>query len=494
MDEVELELELVELDPAPREVPSDDGGEDGPGGAGGARTGRGGPAGHGARRSRRPIARFTVVVVVLGAVVVANVAESRRAERTVAAVDQMSGLVGALGDPLDEVWELDRNLVTGTAGDLLITRDEGGLVAIDVVSGAQRWQVRGRDAVDLGGCHDVVGSTTPMVLCWRLGGGGADPAAGAGGVRSALVGLSLADGSVLLEREMDLPSAGYGVLDGDLVRGDLAGPVLAVERMDPVTGVVRWATEIGTRAQVQVMASVDVSHGLVVVRGPTTAVLRAADGELLGRWEQPVTSSLDGAAITTAPLGFGAWAPTSDGVLRSADGTWYPTGGEPVAIHGLLAEPEITDGSAPDVLLLWDQVSTILGATDVRTGEQLWTTNLVGGAVMMRRDGAVVVADVGRVAAFDLVTGAERWSRPVEGLRPDAGFVTDGWTVVVMAVRRGGRWMQAVGLDQGESRWEAPAPAPLQLFVLPTAADPASFRTVDGNVVVAVGSYLIGVA
>ncbi|WP_024287992.1 PQQ-binding-like beta-propeller repeat protein [Cellulomonas sp. KRMCY2] len=493
----------VELDDqVPTEVP-----EDGPptepssaDGDGGDRTGLDGHD-RGPARARRTVRWLGVIAIVLAVVVTTNVVEARRVDRKVAAIAAMPGLVGSLDEPLEQVWELDRNRVTGVAGDLLILQEAGTYRATDVVTGEQRWQVSRAAAARADRCGGLVGTDTPMVLCWRGEVGAADGDTGAGGASpAAMIGLSLQDGSVVLERETELPSAGYGIVDGDLVTGDRTGRVLAVQRIDPSTGDVRWATEVelvGRQVSGGYIATVRASDGFVLVAGPTSAVLSGDDGAVLGIWHHTDPASLadEGNAVTvgTTTRGFAVWEQMVDG-QRSGVGTWYPTHGEPVPIDGFLAEPAMSDGSAPGVLLLQDATSSVLEAIDATTGEQLWSVELPGGTVLMRRDGALVLCDAEQVLALDLRKGTELWSRPVPGLRADGRFVSDGWTLVVMAVQEGSWQMQAVWLDDGERRWHAIAPSPLQLFVLPSAAAPTALYAVDGSVVVDVGQSLIGMA
>lgn len=432
-----------------------------------------GPRRHGGdmRAGPRRTVRVVLVALTVVAVAVVNGVHMAQESRRARALATMTGVVAPLDRPLAETWELGSGAAMAYVDDLLlhVDRPDGvtHIMAVDVATGVERWRVRrgGDDGVDW--CGGRIGpADDPMVLCWAGGGAGSASAPRGPAVTSRMVGLHLRDGSVGLELVTDLPRSGYGVIDGDLVMASRDRDVLSVRRVDPVTGEAVWSQRVVLRSPTTdgtFKAAVQVSDGFVVITGPTTAVLSAGDGRVLRTWHAPSTERgsvfpLAGADVRTSPHGFGAWS-RREGSQRSPSGTWYDAQGFARArVEGLLAEAEVTDGSRPEVVLFRHPETGLLSAVDATTGEVLWSAVHSRSAVLLRRDGAVVLAADGEVTAVDLRTGHERWSTPVEGLRPDLAGVTDGSTVVVMAAPRGPRLLHAIDLTTGEETWTAPAP------------------------------------
>ena len=175
------------------------------------------------------------------------------------------------------------------------------------------------------------------------------------------------------------------------------------------------------------------------------------------------SAGLDGADVRTAPDGFGAWSQAAAG-SRGQSGTWFDRAGEPVGtLDGVLVEPPVSDGSAPDVRLTARSDTGELLATDLGSGEEVWRVPARGTVLLVRRAGSVVVASGQEVRALDLRTGAVLWASGVPGLVTRSGSVTDGATVVLVTEARGLARLVALDLDTGVERWEAAAPgvAPL---------------------------------
>ncbi|MCU1432852.1 MAG: hypothetical protein JWP95_1957 [Actinotalea sp.] len=445
---------------------------------------------------RRGVFHACVLVVVLAVVVSANLGEQASQERRDAALAAMPGIVPPIAGPLEALWEHPAGRGSVVVDDVLLTEDpvERPSVygAVDLATGRALWEVRRGPGGLVEWCGGaLVGDGVRTALCWGAG-TVVDPATGDSVPAPAtIMGLSLADGSVVFSRAMDVPSAGYGTIGTDLVAGDLEGRILTVRRLDPVTGEERWTVGVPLEvpgADGMSRAFVEVSHGFVVVRGPTAVVLSADDGAELGRWNARVDTSgqlwdLSGASISTSDRGFGVWTEVSD-TSATGRGAWFDRDGhEVLEISGTAVEPRVTDGSTPEVLLVAPHLGTEVEGVDLTTGETLWSVDLRGGRVLMRRDGAVVLSDGRQVASIDLRTGHERWARDVEGLRPDAGSVTDGHRVVVVAVRDGVWVLEAVDLDTGDVAWTQAAPksSVLAEFVVP-GADGVALGEVAGQV------------
>ena len=453
-----------------------------------------------ASHARRRLLSVVVVVAVALVVVVANWLETYRAAEQAAVAAAIPGVVDPLTEPLEAVWQASTALGVTTGGDLVLRWQEGvgGLLleALDPVTGTARWTVP-RSPAGVDWCEGSAGDpAAPVVLCWRV-----SPPAGHVGW-GQLVALSAADGSVVAEHPMRLPSSGYGVLDGDLVLGYREGSTVQVVRLDPVSGQEVWRTGYdlsANQADGAFSAWLRVEHEVVVVSGPTTAVLRGLDGQVLGRWDaladddQPgFPSAQDGAVVAATDSGFGVW-PDVVGGTRSDVGTWFDLDGNPLtAITGFLAEPAVSDGSVPELLLTTPDGGDV-SAVDRNTGEVVWSVPLDAGASLLRRQGTVVLADAARVFAVDLRAGTEQWSVPVPGLRPDLGSVTDGQRVVVLAQRGPGWVMRAIGPD-GVALWSSALPVASGL----PPPQPQGFTTLssvgktpvtsDGRVMIGLGS------
>ena len=479
----------------------------------GAHTRRDTAAEHRAARRATRHRRRTVAGIAAAAVLVAgvNVVEAAREQRRNELLAALPGTVAGLAEPLTVSWETTVVPTDGIAHDLVISAEGAGrlgeLVAIDVATGERRWSVPRGSSGTADWCEGGIGTLEePLVLCWR----NASVLPGVVGaeafVSPRLVVLDAADGSIVAEHVRDVPAAGHGVVDGDLVAATRDGSSVRVVRLDPVTLEERWSVDLPLVAQLvdgsfSAFLRVD-DHG-VVLTGPTTVVLDADDGSTLAEWhvdpDAPgvstwvTTQILTGADVVTTDRGFAAWDQVVDGV-RGPVGRWYAPDGTPgPAIEGFLAEPEVTDGSAPDVVLLRDAAGTELSGVDVTTGEVRWTVEM-GTHVLLRREGEVVVAEVDGLRALDLTSGEERWRVVTPGLDPAVGTVTDGRQVVV-AVRDGGRWvLQAVELDDGRTIWTAAAPPWFAPEDSPPTLGATVLGEVAGHVLIGRGGILVGLA
>ncbi|WP_199424554.1 outer membrane protein assembly factor BamB family protein [Actinotalea solisilvae] len=456
-------------------------------------------------RTRRRVAVAAALAVVATAAGVATVVEDRRERERAAELAGLEGVVEPFAEPLGVTWRASTALGSTTADDLVLRWQETPsgleLQAIDSATGVARWSApRGPgDGVDwCDGAAEADG--TPVVVCWRVSPvPGTDADGDEETFEGVLVLLDAQDGGVIAEHPMALPSSGYGVLDGDVVLGYRDGGAARVVRLDAAAGTPVWEREVPLTARQldgSYSAWLTVDAGLVLVQGATTFVL-TPDGELLGTWDTTdsdaagFSDARQGVQVDATAEGFGVWAQSLDRTGAS-DGTWYDRDGEEVAqVEGFLAEPAVSDGSAPHVLLTAPGTRFDLDATDLTTGERLWTVPLEGGAVLVRRDGAAVAADGRRVFAVDLVTGEERWSVAVPGVRPDLGSVTDGERVLVLA-RDGGWVLQAVGLD-GLPLWRTPVPASVAMPDVVPPGMPALWA-IGSRAVTTNGQVLVGLA
>lgn len=423
--------------------------------------------GPGGRRSRQvAVVGAFVAVAVLAA---SSAVEERRQAERVAAFADVPGAVGRLDRPLEEGWSYRADQVW-RAGHLVLLGDgEGARVrAVDARTGSEAWSLERGGAAPVQRClADREAAAAPVVVCARGRSDGGPP----GTVTRVVV--DAADGTVLRQYPAHLASHGQAVVGEDVVSAEIGEDgSLVVVRSRAVDRATVWATRVplaGGRQAGAGAGDLRVQDGFVVLGGSTTAVLDAADGTVLGTWYPGGYTTvgsvpgLDGADIRTTADGFGAWSGAAAGT-RDPSGTWFDRSGRPVGqLDGVLVEPPVADASEPDVWLSGRADTGELVATDLGSGRELWRAPARGAHLVLRRDGAVVLATGDEVRSVDLRTGEARWATAVPGLAPRSGSVTDGATVVLVAEARGRAQLVALDVDTGAVRWEAPAPgvAPL---------------------------------
>ena len=444
------------------------------------------------RRSLRTIStRVLAVVVVLAIAVAANVREQQEEARRTEVFASMPGLVERIDGPLELTWEhpdwvqVRSGVVTAAVSQSVVLLHPGTGLPLDIPLEPEQ-QVEP--------CGELPDAVPPMIVCWRWD---LLEQTEVGAARyGELVGLDADDGRTLFVRDAQVPSLslvgeGFGAVGGDLVTADVDGTQVTVTRADAVSGRERWSTPLGpVQDEDQAGAVVEVRGPYVLVQAASSAVLALEDGRELVRWASSGPGLVAPGVI--GEDGYGTWTEVTESLARSERGTWFSADGTQVPVDGVVQEPQVTDGSADDVLIVVRGYGMDLVGVRAATGEDLWSAGLRGGEVLMRRDGAVVVADGLRLAAFDLRTGAERWSRPLDGLDAETGSVTDGRTVVVVAHRDGGWALDAVSLDTGRVAWTTEVPQG-------EAGGPGRgigvhLMEVGGHVVVVRNSSVIGMA
>ena len=378
-----------------------------------------------------------------------------------------SGSVGSVDHPLRELWRTSAGDLLGTSdGAVILATERFGerrVVALDETTGEQRWvlPLGGAGGVDL--CSAVVTEVPPALWCWRDERSVVDPGTGQEEIRSgAMLEVSLTSGQVVAESETGRPSAGLVGFAGQLIRGDRDGDTMTLRSLEPVTMTQNWSVVLDLEPRNYfglAEPSLELASGFLLLRGPGTAVLDPIDGRVIGMFEAPLgprVAGLGGVPLEATGQGFAVWDEVV-GEVWTTRGTWYDADGARLAsFDGELAEPAVSDGSTPQVLLVrWRE--HLLGI-DPAGGGELWSLPFADGAVLLRQAGTVLIAEGEEVTALDALTGLPRWSAHVAGLRPDAGAVTDGRAVLVMAVQ-GNRWMlEAHSVDAGERLWFAEAP------------------------------------
>lgn len=418
--------------------------------------------GPGSRRARRAavVGAFAALAVLATS---SAVEQQRQAERVAAFVD-VPGTVPRLDRPLVEEWSHRADQVW-RAGHLVLVGDADGFEvrAVDARTGAQAWALEQGGTAPVQRClADREAASAPVVVCARGRSDGGPP-----GTVTRVV-IDADDGAVLRQYPAHLASHGQAVVGEDVVSAEISEDgSLVVVRARAVDRATAWATRVplaGGRQAGAGAGQLRVQDGFVVLGGTTTAVLDAEDGTVLGTWHPGgyttvgSVPALDGADIRTAADGFGAWSAAAAGT-RGPSGTWFDRAGRPVGeLDGVFVAPPVSDGSEPRVWLSGRSDTGELVGTDLTAGRELWRTAARGAHLLVRRDGAVVIATGQEVRSLDLRTGAVRWSATVGGLAARSGSVTDGATVVLVAEARGLAQLVALDLDTGAVRWETPAP------------------------------------
>lgn len=374
---------------------------------------------------------------------------------------------GVLAMPFVERWATSADEVQAVIDGVVVVSSVASaqptLRGIDSVTGEQVWSVGLSADGPADTCTAGVTREPPTAWCWRERHWVTDVSGQSRLAESALVGIDVRDGSVVHERVMLEPTAGHYVVDDDLVLGQRRGDVLTVRRVHPENWRPVWSTQLPLESRTggPYRARIEVAGRYAVIRGQTTAVLSLADGRVLGRWvspDDPTNGLMDGADVDVAPGGFSAAVIAFDGA-RLPRGTWYDKTGSPlVEYSGRLAEPTVSDGSVPDVLLVTRGDGGTLVAVDVAGGADLWSIPLTGGRVVARRDGLVVVMTRDTVRALELLTGVEVWSRDVPGVQTTVAALSDGRTVVAASVRDGAWALDALRIADGQPLWFAEVP------------------------------------
>ncbi|HEY5515733.1 MAG TPA: hypothetical protein VIK12_05955, partial [Pengzhenrongella sp.] len=303
----------------------------------------------------------------------------------------------SLERPLGELWAIPGGAVQGAADGVLAVLADGKLTGYDEVTGEERWQLPLGRPGGVDRCGSAVTTEPGILWCWRNRQGGVVQSSGEELLQeAAVVGVSMADGTVAVDHEVRVPSAGMVAVDGDLLVGDRVSAVLTLRRVEPEQWRDKWTTQVDLLPRLdltQYQAAIEQVAGFVVVHGPMAAVIDPGNGRVLGSWppvDDPFGIGIEGADLVVTDHGFAASTAMLDGV-RLPEGVWYDAqGAQVVEFNGTLAEPSVSDGSEPGVVLAYQSEGTLL-AVDIATGDDLWTYPLDGGEALVRQDGTVVV-------------------------------------------------------------------------------------------------------
>ncbi|GEN78636.1 outer membrane protein assembly factor BamB family protein [Actinotalea fermentans] len=449
-------------------------------------------------RAHGALVRWAVAGVVLGAIAVVSVATTRgTTEPTVGPA--------ALAEPLAEVWAAAADDVLAAHDGVVVVQSTGTrhprVRGLDEATGQELWSVPLGSGGIADTCHPGVttaaATAAATAWCWRDQHWNADPASDQLVLTpQALVGIDVGSGEVISEREVTEASAGWAVEGDELLLAARGDGEIRLSRVSPAGWRTVWSTTVSLPPEPRGLRHtmwLEVTEGLAVLHGATTAVVDAADGRVLGSWTASLTEEgtiLDGAEIAVTPWGFAAWSSAVEG-MRLPEATWFDRSGRAVGqLVGELAEPEATDASVPDVLLVTRDGGDTLVAMSPGRGADLWQIPIAGGNVVAREQGLAVVAAGDAVTAYEVLSGARVWTRPVDGLHPEITGLSDGSSVLVTAVRAR-RWTSLVyRLADGGLLWSGTVPGGGEVGLIPS---PPRLEMLGDTPVVWMGRTLVWV-
>lgn len=427
---------------------------------------------------RRPLALGGAAVVLVTAVVLAQVAENADS-----VTEGVPDRAASMPDAPVELWHVSDVAWSEPEGDLLVTAGrDAPLAAYDLLTGAVVWT---RDEHSPGECWPAPRADADAEPLRIACVGGLELTAD-GVLVLRLTVRAGDDGRVLWTHELpaDRWAAWLGTDVDDPAPRDLfwaarAGSSITVVRLDGATGEPVWSTEHLAPDTAELF--VDVVDDVVTVGGEVVldrATGRVSDGPEPGAdvWEArlsgdatavvrsrpnaPPASIQDPASLTTT--------------VRAADGTErFTVPGVPLVGGAAVSDLSTVlgiSGPAGEVLLdaaTGEEIERVT-VLDVVTGEELWHTDARSALVPVAylRDRVVVARD-GELVAFVARTGVELWSvRTRDGLTGTPfwawrGVPVDDTRVVIGREVDHRSTLAAVDLATGDVAWELDLATPV---------------------------------
>lgn len=376
--------------------------------------------------------------------------------------DQAALLAASVVDltaPLREAWRIEAGQAPAVAGGVLLVTGLDGrdlrVRAHDARDGGLRWEhVVPRSQAAALYCRWEAGTPQrPLALCQAPG--GLVPTRHAGVLAQdpgTLLVLDAREGTVLARHRLPPGHLALDTIDGALVLARLADGYVRIERVDPVTLAPAWSTRLREPVGAQPRSALlDAAGDRVALRlGPDVTVLEAGTGRRLAHWVPPGSAR---AAVHLTPHGTGlSSVGTSSPVSR-----WVHDGGV-LELRGTVVEPSLSDGSAPDVVLVRPPWGSSVRGLAVEDARVLWSYDSGPREPVVRRGGLVVLAGEDRLRAVDLATGDPRWAATVPDLVA-VHDVSDGTFVLVTSRTLGvGPTVSAISLRDGSLLWRVAMP------------------------------------
>lgn len=313
------------------------------------------------------------------------------------------------------LWQLEtggmRSSPVVVAGTVYAGALDGFLLAVDAVTGAERWRV------EVGGYVGTPAVADDIVI------------ASGGGV---LYALDTLDGTEVWSASTSAPSlfSDGTIDDGVLYIGGYDGFVYAI---DPVTGDLYWEFQTGGRNWI----SPAIADGIVFARSDD-GLLYAIDA-VTGEEVWTATIGWDNESSSPAVADGAVHVGGADGVVFAIDAT---TGAEvwQARIGGIVDSSPAVSGGTVYIVSGEPQGAGTVHALDAATGAAIWQLTLdagLGSSVSLASGAAYVGDGDGAVHCLDAATGETLWTQPTD----------DGYTVSTPAIVDGVLFVGAVGSE-----------------------------------------------
>lgn len=475
--------------------------------------------------ARPPLRLRRRTVVALGATVVAALVATQavldaRARADLARLAEVPGVVAPLGDGLEVLWRADAGTMFAMfEGGVVGDRGVGGrfedtgaqsAIAVDVRTGDVAWSTPLADAEQelagtavLGGgppCDVTDGG--PALLVCLVGTRYARPPVAPeeyGGdlglptpqpQQLELVVVDATTGAVV-GRTPETPRTGMVVVGDDVVTATSAADgSVDLRARDVRSGEQLWQRTLPAGSAERAWAEAGATPGLtrlgpdVLVELGFAGVRVRGDGTLVGTYPE---TSADVPSFVRRVRGDRlvrhVFGPRSDSVtLLGDDGAATPLP------EGTLLDPQVDDGSEPDVLLLTGATDAGRGlvAWDAAAGERRWSDEELLASDALVLDGvAYLVHFDGSVRAVELRDGTTRWRTPAPTVRGEAvlaspRLLTDGRSLVVVGQGSATSAVRAYALADGSPTWEGTLPFSVEGVVVVGDHAVAWSETSDG--------------
>lgn len=449
-----------------------------------------------------------VLAALVLAGVAANVAEARQEAARRAALAQIPWLMPRIDGPLQEAWRAPGNALVAQTSDLIITQasyDGGALVAVDESSGEVAWEypaqddescsVVGKDGAGADVSVDgLTAADAQMILCgtWDWF---AQPGLPDAGLAWTVRGLDVQTGEVLSDVQGEGRLLTAETIDRDVVVAAVQpdGSVFASRtvlrgganvwtyqgvpgQVDAAWSVAAWLAAGGTLRVEGVVngASIVLSSGTGEEVPDASAEVQETHFTVAPSAELP-----DGGRVETT-LGDGGGSVVGGRVVDMDGTTRFEFDGAPWLVaqlnyYGVADVPVPTDGSAPDVLVVQEDIGSLGGPVrlvglDVATGEELWALDFehdgyLSSQPLFQIDGHVLAKDSTTAWMIDVRTGQKLWELDADQHAKLGWGLTDGYVALVLMRRDGEEWLAGLDLRTGREKWSVLAPEGAQYLV-----------------------------
>ena len=436
----------------------------------------------------------------------ANVAEARQEAARRSALAQIPWLMPRIDGPLQEAWRAPGKALVAETSDLIITQasDSGGaLVAVDESSGEGAWEypaqgdescsVVGEDGAGADVSVDGLTAADAQVILCATWDWFAEPELPDAGLAWTVRGLDVQTGEVLSDVQGEGRLRTAETIDRDVVVAAVQpdGSVFASRtvlrggasvwtyqgapgQVDDTSSVAAWLAAGGT-LRVEGL----VNGASIVLSSGTGEEVPDASAEVQETYftVAPSAELPDGGRVETT-LGDGGGSVAGGRVVDMDGTTRFEFDGAPwldaqLSYFGVADVP--TDGSAPDVLVVQEDIGSLGGPVrlvglDVATGEELWALDFehdsyLSSQVLFQIDGHVLAKDSTTAWMIDVRTGQKLWELDADQHAKLGWGLTDGYVVLVLMRRDGEEWLAGLDLRTGREKWSVLAPEGAQYLV-----------------------------